>query len=119
MKPWFVWGNIIANYYRRHMEIQRVYEVDLLRHVLFISRYIHCRHLGSGSSLVPSTCEFFLGSQIRLTEPEPVLEAQLARVLFVPKVGQLRPRRSITLIIGMLSDEAHDGQGPLLHPPVV
>ncbi len=40
-------------------------------------------------------------------------------MLFVPEVGQLGPRRSITLIVGVLGDEAHDGQGPLLHPPVV
>src|SRR5215212_8253267 len=65
------------------------------------------------------TCELFLGSQIRLTEPEPVFEPPLARVLFVPEVSQLWPRRAIALIVSVLSDEAHDGQGPLLHRSVV
>src|SRR5215218_157594 len=87
--------------------------------MLSLSRYIHCRRLGSGSCLVSSTCELFLSSQVSFAQPEPILEPPLARVLLVPEVGQLGPRRSVALIVGVLSDEAHDGQGPLLHPPVV
>ncbi len=38
---------------------------------------------------VPRSCELFFGSQIRLTEPEPVLELPLTGMLFVPEIGQL------------------------------
>ena len=71
-----------------------------------------------GSS-APRASKLFLGSQVRLAEPEPVFEPPLARVLFVPELGQLWPSRSIAVIVGVLSHEAHDGQGPLLHPSVV
>ena len=69
--------------------------------------------------LAPRTRKLFLSSQVRLTELRPALESPLTGVFFVSEVGQLRPRRSITLIVGVLSDKAHDGQGPLLHPSVV
>jgi len=41
--------------------------------------------------LMPITCELFLGSQVRLAHPKPVLEPPLARVLLVPELSQLRP----------------------------
>ena len=69
--------------------------------------------------LAPRTRKLFLSSQVRVTELRPVLDTPLTRMLFVPELGQPWPRWSIALIVGVLSDEAHDGQGPLLHPSVV
>ena len=57
-----------------------------------------------GSS-APRASKLFLGSQVRLAEPEPVFEPPLARVLFVPEVGQLRPRQwPVALIVGVFAD---------------
>ena len=41
-------------------------------------------------------------------------------MLFVPEISQLRPRQlSSALVVGVLGDKPHDGQGPLPHPSVV